>query len=194
MRCHARAAGAVRRSRRALWDGAGPASGRQQALRGSGVWWSGSCDGRLPPLPCGARSRSIRRHPTYAGFCTTYCAGWGMTKKTRNNCARDWLGTPDSPSLLAALGHSLIAQGRLDEGLACCRAVLNVDPNHQDATDGAGSRQLPGGTLRCGLARSLSSGGRASTGARRARPETSGRGRTSPDNRSCSTASRDWAT
>ena len=39
----------------------------------------------------------------------------------------------DSPSLLAALGHSLIAQGRLDEGLACCRAVLNVDPNHEDA-------------------------------------------------------------
>lgn len=39
----------------------------------------------------------------------------------------------DSPSLLAALGHSLIAQGRLDEGLACSRAALNVDPNHQDA-------------------------------------------------------------
>ena len=39
----------------------------------------------------------------------------------------------DSPSLLAALGDSLIAQGRLDEGLACCRAALSVDPNHQDS-------------------------------------------------------------
>ena len=39
----------------------------------------------------------------------------------------------DSPSLLAALGHSLIGQGHLDEGLACCRAALRVDPNHQDA-------------------------------------------------------------
>ncbi len=39
----------------------------------------------------------------------------------------------DSPSLLAALGHSLIGQGRLDEGLACCRAALKVDPDHQDA-------------------------------------------------------------
>ena len=39
----------------------------------------------------------------------------------------------DSPSLLAALGHSLIAQGRLDDGLACSRAALKVDPNHQDA-------------------------------------------------------------
>ena len=39
----------------------------------------------------------------------------------------------NSPLLLAALGHSLIAQGRLDEGLACCRAALNVDPNQQDA-------------------------------------------------------------
>ena len=40
---------------------------------------------------------------------------------------------PDSPSLLAALGHNLITQGRLDEGLACCRAALKVYPNHQDA-------------------------------------------------------------
>ena len=39
----------------------------------------------------------------------------------------------DSPSLLAALGHSLIGQGRLDEGLACCGAALAVDPNHHDA-------------------------------------------------------------
>ena len=39
----------------------------------------------------------------------------------------------DSPSLLAALGQSLIAQGRLDEGLECCRAALKVDPDHHDA-------------------------------------------------------------
>ena len=39
----------------------------------------------------------------------------------------------DSPSLLAALGQSLIAQGRLGEGLGCCQAALKVDPNHQDA-------------------------------------------------------------
>ena len=38
-----------------------------------------------------------------------------------------------SSLLLAALGQSLIGQGRLDEGLACCRAVLKVDPNHQEA-------------------------------------------------------------
>ncbi len=39
----------------------------------------------------------------------------------------------DSPSLLAALGQSLIAQGRLDEGLECCRRALAVDPDHHDA-------------------------------------------------------------
>ena len=39
----------------------------------------------------------------------------------------------DSPSLLAALGQSLIGQGRLDEGLQCCRAALAVDPDHHDA-------------------------------------------------------------
>ena len=39
----------------------------------------------------------------------------------------------DSPSLLAALGDSLIAQGRLDEGLACCRTALEVDPDHHNA-------------------------------------------------------------
>ncbi len=39
----------------------------------------------------------------------------------------------DSPLLLAALAQSLIGQGRLDDGLACSRAVLKVDPNHQEA-------------------------------------------------------------
>ena len=39
----------------------------------------------------------------------------------------------ESPSLLAALGQSLIAQGRLDDGLACCRAALKLDPDHDDA-------------------------------------------------------------
>ena len=39
----------------------------------------------------------------------------------------------DSRSLLAGLGHSLIGQGRLDEGLACCSAVLKVDSDHHDA-------------------------------------------------------------
>ena len=47
----------------------------------------------------------------------------------RAGLARD----ADSPSLLAALGHSLIGQGRLGEGLQCCRAALNVDPDHHDA-------------------------------------------------------------
>ena len=39
----------------------------------------------------------------------------------------------DSPSLLAALAQSLIAQGRLDEGLECCSRALAVDPDHHDA-------------------------------------------------------------
>ena len=39
----------------------------------------------------------------------------------------------DSPTLLAALGHSLIGQGRLDEGLECCNRALAIDPDHHDA-------------------------------------------------------------
>ena len=39
----------------------------------------------------------------------------------------------DSPSLLAALGHSLIGQGCLDEGLACSSAALKVDSDHHAA-------------------------------------------------------------
>ena len=50
-------------------------------------------------------------------------------EQLRAGLARD----ADSPPLLAALGQSLIGQGRLDEGLACSRAALKVDPNHQDA-------------------------------------------------------------
>ena len=50
-------------------------------------------------------------------------------EQLRAGLARD----ADSPPLLAALGQSLIGQGRLDEGLACCRAALKVDPNHREA-------------------------------------------------------------
>ncbi len=50
-------------------------------------------------------------------------------EQLRAGLARD----ADSASLLAALGDSLIAQHRLDEGLACCRAALDVDPDHHDA-------------------------------------------------------------
>ena len=50
-------------------------------------------------------------------------------EQLRAGLARD----ADSPLLLAALGQSVIAQGRLDEGLACCGAVLKVDQHHQEA-------------------------------------------------------------
>ena len=38
-----------------------------------------------------------------------------------------------SPAVLAALGQSLIDQGRLADGLACCDAALAADPDHLDA-------------------------------------------------------------
>ena len=40
---------------------------------------------------------------------------------------------PESPVLLAAQAQYLIDQGRVDEGLACCRAALAADPDHHDA-------------------------------------------------------------
>ena len=50
-------------------------------------------------------------------------------EQLRVGLARD----ANSPSLLAALGDSLIGQGRLDEGLACCGAALELEPDHQNA-------------------------------------------------------------
>ncbi len=38
-----------------------------------------------------------------------------------------------SPAVLAALGQSLVDQGRLADGLACCDAALAADPDHLDA-------------------------------------------------------------
>ena len=38
-----------------------------------------------------------------------------------------------APAVLAALGQSLIDQGRLAAGLECCDAALAADPNHLDA-------------------------------------------------------------
>ena len=68
---------------------------------------------------------------------------------------------PDSPLLLAALGQSLIAQGRLDEGLACCGAVLKVDPDDQEARLARGRANFLAGRNAGGLAGSLPAGRRA---------------------------------
>ena len=45
------------------------------------------------------------------------------------------VAAPDdrSPDVLAALGHSLIDQGRLDAGLACCDAALAIKPDDLEA-------------------------------------------------------------
>ena len=67
-------------------------------------------------------------------------------EQLRAGLARDG----DSPSLLAALGQSLIGQGRLDEGLTCCRAALKVDPKHQDARVARGRANFLAG--RCAIA------------------------------------------
>ncbi len=40
---------------------------------------------------------------------------------------------PDSSALLVALAQSLIDQRRLDEGLACCRAALVMEPDGREA-------------------------------------------------------------
>ena len=50
-------------------------------------------------------------------------------RQLRAGLARD----ADSPDLLAGLAQCLIDQGRLDEGLACCRAALAAEPDHHDA-------------------------------------------------------------
>ena len=57
----------------------------------------------------------------------------GLDKEDERQLRAGLAREPDSPHLLAALGQSLIAQGRLDEGLACCEAALKVDPDHHDA-------------------------------------------------------------
>ena len=50
-------------------------------------------------------------------------------QQLRAGLARD----PESPALLAGLAHCLLDQGRVDEGLACCRTALAADPDHHDA-------------------------------------------------------------
>ena len=50
-----------------------------------------------------------------------------------------------SPALLAALGQSLIDQGRLAAGLECCEAALAADPDHLDARLGRARANLLAG-------------------------------------------------
>ena len=54
----------------------------------------------------------------------------------------------DSPWLLAGLAQSLIDRGRLDEGLACCRSALAVDPAHEDARLARGRANFLAGRMR----------------------------------------------
>ena len=54
----------------------------------------------------------------------------------------------DSPALLAALAQSLIGRGRLDEALACCRAVLAVDPGYENARLARGHANFLAGRYR----------------------------------------------
>ena len=67
-------------------------------------------------------------------------------RQLRTGLARE----ADSPALLAALGHCLISQGRLDEGLACSRAALALDPDHHDARIARGRANFLAG--RCAAA------------------------------------------
>ena len=54
----------------------------------------------------------------------------------------------DSPGLLAALGQSLMDQGRLDAGLEYCDAALAVDPDHRDARLARGRANFLAGRYR----------------------------------------------
>ena len=101
---------------------------------GAGVGALAAAPRPLPPLPALRRavaldpaSSDLRRH--LHDVLRWLGNDEEDEEQLRAGLARD----ADSPLLLAALGQSLIGQGRLDEGLACCRAVLKVDPNHQEA-------------------------------------------------------------
>ena len=96
-------------------------------------WRSGSRRGRPPRRLCGARSRSIPTSSDLRGLLHDVLRRLGDDEEDERQLRAGLAREADSPSLLAPLAQSLIAQGRLDEGLACCRAALKVDPDHQNA-------------------------------------------------------------
>ena len=65
-------------------------------------------------------------------------------RQLRAGLARD----AKSPALLAALAQSLIDQRRVDEGMACCRAALAVEPNRRDARLARGRANFLAGRYR----------------------------------------------
>ena len=88
------------------------------------------------PAAAAALRRAVALNPTSSdlrGHLHNVLRWLGHDEEDERQLRAGLARQPDSPSLLAALGHSLIGQGRLDEGLACCRAALKVDPDHQDA-------------------------------------------------------------
>ena len=101
---------------------------------------------------------------------------------------------PHNAAVLAALGHALVDQGRLEAGMACGNAALAIDPDHGQRALGARPRQLPGRTLCCGMAGPCLPPQRAVAApvARCEGTRLAGRG-SWPGSRYCSTASTGWA-
>ena len=106
-------------------------------------------------------------------------------QQLRVGLARD----EDSPVLLAALGQCLIDQGRLDQGLDCCKGALAVDP---DCAKRGANAVVPTSWRDAMRRRGETDFASSPHGA--SRTAAAGRGRTSTGSQSCSTASRGWAT
>ena len=75
---------------------------------------------------------------TRRGAGSIWCSSTASSQKNAkapglSSCARALARDSESPALLAALAHCLVDKGRLDEGLACCRTTLAVEPDHHDA-------------------------------------------------------------
>ncbi len=88
---------------------------------------------RLPEAAAAAHHRAVAVEPA----STAYRLELGRVLRALGRYAENEqqlrAAAPRNADVLAALGHALIDQGRLDAGLECGRAALGLDPDHADA-------------------------------------------------------------
>ena len=88
---------------------------------------------RQPEASASSYGRAVALEPTSAAYRLDLARVLPVLGRFAENERQLRAATPQNADVLAALGHALVDQGRLDAGRNCGDAALTVDPDHGGA-------------------------------------------------------------
>ena len=88
---------------------------------------------RQPEASGSAYGRAVALQPASAAYRLDLARVLPVLGRHAENERQLRAATPQNADVLAALGHALVDQGDLDEGLKCGDAALAIDPEHSGA-------------------------------------------------------------